>query len=41
MSLADELFYAGHSRVAVYTGGFGEWVAAGYPVETGSGRGTH
>ncbi len=37
MSLADELFYAGHRRVAVYVGGFPEWIAAGYPTASGPG----
>jgi len=35
LSLAGELFYAGHERVAVYVGGFPEWVEAGNPVENG------
>ncbi len=35
LNLADELFFAGHDRVAVYIGGFPEWVEAGYPVATG------
>jgi rhodanese-related sulfurtransferase len=34
MDLAYELIYAGHSRVLVYMGGFPEWEAAGYPVES-------
>lgn len=37
MNLAWELIYAGHSRVVVYMGGYPEWVAAGYPTETGGG----
>lgn len=36
LSLADELFFAGHDRVAVFMGGFPQWVAAGHGVETGS-----
>lgn len=32
LSLAWELFHAGHERVAVYVGGYPEWVAAGYPT---------
>lgn len=28
---------AGHRRVLVYTGGFGEWAGAGYPVARGGG----
>lgn len=39
LSLASELFYAGHERVAVYVGGFPEWVEAGNPVENGAGSG--
>jgi rhodanese-related sulfurtransferase len=35
IKLADELFFAGHERVAVYMGGFPEWVEAGHPVESG------
>jgi rhodanese-related sulfurtransferase len=35
IKLADELFFAGHERVAVYMGGFPEWIEAGYPVEEG------
>jgi len=35
IKLADELYYAGHERVAVYMGGFPEWTEAGYPVEAG------
>jgi rhodanese-related sulfurtransferase len=38
LKLADELFYAGHPRVAVYVGGFPEWVEAGHPVASGSGE---
>ena len=37
LSLAGELFYAGHERVAVYMGGYPEWVEAGNPVESGGG----
>jgi rhodanese-related sulfurtransferase len=33
LTLANELVLVGHSRVAVYMGGFPEWVGAGYPVE--------
>jgi rhodanese-related sulfurtransferase len=36
LSLAYELIAAGHERVAVYTGGWPEWVAAGHRVATGS-----
>jgi rhodanese-related sulfurtransferase len=32
LTVAEELFYAGHDRIAVYTGGFSEWAEAGYPV---------
>jgi rhodanese-related sulfurtransferase len=35
IKLADELFFAGHERVAVYMGGFPEWLEAGYPVSAG------
>ncbi|HKQ62022.1 MAG TPA: rhodanese-like domain-containing protein [Candidatus Polarisedimenticolaceae bacterium] len=35
MTLAWALFDAGKSRVAVFVGGFPEWVAAGYPVTHG------
>lgn len=38
LSLADELFFAGHDRVAVYMGGYPEWVGLGYPVEAGGAR---
>jgi len=34
LSLADELFFAGHDRVAVYIGGLPEWIEAGYPLTT-------
>lgn len=37
LELAWELIFAGNTRVLVYMGGFPEWVAAGYPVETGAG----
>jgi rhodanese-related sulfurtransferase len=37
LSVAEELFFGGHERVAVYIGGFSEWADAGYPVE-GRGR---
>jgi len=34
LKLADEMVnYYGHRRVAVYMGGFPEWVGAGYPIE--------
>lgn len=33
LGVAEELCAAGHSRVAVYVGGFPEWVEAGNPVE--------
>jgi rhodanese-related sulfurtransferase len=36
LDLAWDLIYAGHTRVAVYMGGYPDWVAAGLPVETGS-----
>lgn len=36
MNMAYELFYAGHRRVAVYMGGYPEWVEAGKPIETGA-----
>jgi rhodanese-related sulfurtransferase len=32
LSVAEELFFAGHKRVAVYIGGFSEWAEAGYPI---------
>jgi rhodanese-related sulfurtransferase len=32
LTVAEELFYAGHNRIAVYIGGFSEWAEAGYPV---------
>jgi len=35
LSLAWEIVGAGHARVAVYVGGWPEWVAAGHAVETG------
>lgn len=35
MNLAYELIYAGHRRVLIYTGGYPEWVEAGYPVASG------
>jgi len=38
LTLANELILIGHPRVAVYMGGFPEWVGAGYAVE-GSGAG--
>jgi len=38
LSLAQELIYAGHPRIAVYMGGFPEWITAGYPVEAGEKR---
>ena len=34
--MAEELLFSGHPRVAVYAGGYPEWVEAGYPVEEGS-----
>jgi rhodanese-related sulfurtransferase len=37
ISLAQELFYAGHDRVAVYIGGFPEWIELGHPVASGPG----
>lgn len=33
LSLAEELIFAGHDRVAVYIGGFPEWEQSGYPVD--------
>ena len=33
LTLANELMLYGHTRIAVYMGGFPEWVGAGYPVE--------
>jgi rhodanese-related sulfurtransferase len=38
LSLAHELVFAGHERVAVFMGGYPDWVAAGYPVATGEGE---
>lgn len=36
ISLADEIYHGlGYNQVAVYLGGYPEWVAAGYPVEAG------
>jgi rhodanese-related sulfurtransferase len=32
LTVAEELSSAGHDRIAVYIGGFSEWVEAGYPV---------
>jgi rhodanese-related sulfurtransferase len=41
ISLAEELIYfAGHERVAVYVGGYPEWVEAGLPVEVGAEEGS-
>lgn len=37
ISLAQELVYAGHDRVAVYMGGFPEWIELGFPVAGGAG----
>jgi rhodanese-related sulfurtransferase len=34
LTVAEELFFAGHNRIAVYTGGFSEWAEAGYPVRS-------
>jgi rhodanese-related sulfurtransferase len=39
MTLAFDLIEAGHTRVAVYTGGFPQWEAAGYPVARGAAPG--
>ena len=36
LSLAWDLIAAGHTRVVVYVGGYAEWAAAGYPVQTGA-----
>jgi rhodanese-related sulfurtransferase len=33
ISLAEELYFTGFSRVAVYMGGFPAWVEAGYPID--------
>ena len=33
ISLAEELYFTGFTRVAVYMGGFPAWVEAGYPVD--------
>ena len=38
ISLAEELIFAGHQRVAVYMGGYPEWVETGNAIETGEGR---
>ena len=38
IKLAEELFFAGHDRVAVYMGGFPEWVEAGYATTSGEGH---
>jgi rhodanese-related sulfurtransferase len=35
LGVAEELTRAGFPRVAVYVGGFPEWVASGHPVEQG------
>ena len=37
LQLANELLFAGHERVAIYEGGFPEWVGNGYPVQAGEG----
>lgn len=37
LALAWELLGVGHSRIAVYMGGYPEWVNAGYPVEGAEG----
>lgn len=37
IKLADELIFSGYQRVAVFMGGFPEWVEAGYPVADGKG----
>jgi rhodanese-related sulfurtransferase len=36
LSLAEDLVYAGHQRVAVYIGGYAEWADAGYAVDKGA-----
>ena len=35
MNLAFALIQAGQKRVLVFTGGYPEWEAAGYPIEKG------
>jgi len=35
LSLAWDLVYAGHDRIAVYMGGYPEWVDAGHPIVEG------
>jgi rhodanese-related sulfurtransferase len=37
IAVAERLCRAGHPRVAVYVGGFPEWLAGGNPVESGAG----
>ena len=41
MDLGKFLVESGKRRVLVYTGGYPEWVAAGYPVTRGSPKGAH
>jgi len=36
LSLAWDLVYSGHARVAVYMGGYPDWLAVGLPVVTGT-----
>jgi 3-mercaptopyruvate sulfurtransferase SseA len=38
INLAWELVYAGQQQVLVLMGGYPEWVAAGYPIESGEPR---
>ena len=39
LAVAEEFCGVGHERVAVYVGGFPEWVELGNPVERGAGPG--
>jgi rhodanese-related sulfurtransferase len=39
MNLAYDLFFAGHTKVLVYEGGYPEWEAAGFPVAGGPAEG--
>jgi len=41
LSLANELVFAEFPRVAVFMGGYPEWVAAGYPVAQGAPEEAH
>lgn len=40
LGVAEELCVAGHRQVAVYVGGYPEWVGAGNPVERAAERGS-